>query len=187
MIECLAPCRRSPRGGFTLVEVIAVIVLLGVLGGVTSSLILSATAGFVDSSVRMQLHGEASVALDRLVREWREIDADPVAGAPSPHITEASATVLEWGDDSRLRLDGADLLLAADGAAERLLCNAVSEFSIAYFDESNRPLLVGASVPPADRPRIRRLALRLALTRQGLTESLQTRVFVRCAMMGESP
>ncbi len=187
MIECLAPRRHSPRGGFTLVEVIAVIVLLGVLGGVTSSLILSATAAFVDSSVRMQLHGEASVTLDRLVRELREIDADPAAGAPAPHITEASASVLAWGDDSRLRLDGSDLLLAADGAAERLLCNGVSEFSIAYFDESNRPLLVGASVAPADRPRIRRLALRLALTRQGLTESLQTRVFLRCAMMGGAP
>lgn len=187
MIERPITLRRLTPRGFTLVEVIAVIVILGVLGGVTSSLILNGAAAFTDSSVRMQLHGEASVALDRLVRELREIDADPAAGAPAPHITEASVSVLAWGDDSRLRLDGADLLLAADGAAERLLCNAVSEFSIAYFDESNRPLLVGASVPPADRPRIRRLALRLALTRQGLTESLETRVFVRCAIMGESP
>ncbi len=179
--------RRSVRRGFTLVEVIAVIVLLSVLGGVTSSLILNSTAAFTDSSIRMQLHGEASVTLDRLVREWREIDADPVTGPPTPHITEASIAAMSWSADSRVRLEGTDLLLAADGAAEHLLCNCVSEFTIAYFDESNRPLLVGGSVPAADRPKIRRLALRLSVTRQGLTESLETRVFLRCAMMGAAP
>lgn len=182
--------RMRPRHGFSLVEVIAVIVILAVIGGVSSSLILSNVASFTDSSVRMQLHGELSVTLDRLVREFREIDADPAAGPPGPpgpHISEAGERAMRWSGVRAVRLAGSDLLLSTDGVREDLLCAGVSEFTLAYFDESNRPLLVGGRVADADRPSIRRIALRLSVTRQGLTETLNTRVFIRAAMTGETP
>lgn len=175
------------RRGFSLVEVIAVIVILGLIGSATSSLILTAVASYTDSSVRQALHGEASVALDRLVREIREIDADPEQGPPQVAIRSAAVTWLQWGESSSLRLDGNLLVLNTDGAHEDALCTDVSDFTLDFLDGSNRSLLRGGGVADVDLPRIQRIALRLSLTRQGMTETLNTRVFIRASMAGESP
>lgn len=182
------PINSSPqRRGFSLVEVIAVIVILGIIGGVSSSLILTNVASFTESSVRIQLHGEASVTLDRIVREVREIDPDPTVGPPRPHIRQARANSLQWDDSCSLGLVDGTLLLNTDGVHEDVLCGDVSEFSLDYLDESNHSLLIGGAVPPSDLPRIRRVAIHLSLQRQGMTESLSTRVFIRAAMTGGMP
>lgn len=174
------------RRGFSLVEVIAVIVILGLVGSAASSLILTAVASFTDTSVRLALHSEASVALDRIVREIREIDAAPEDNQPNADIRSAGATELQWADSKSLRLVGGTLLLNTDGTNEDALCTGVSDFAFDFRDDSNRSLLLGGRVADDDLARIQRIAVRLSLTRQGMTESLQTRVFIRAAMTGDS-
>lgn len=182
--------RRAPSKssrGFSLVEVIAVIVILGIIGGVSSSLILTNVASFTDSSGRIQLHGEASLTLDVLVREFREIDPDPDTGPPHPDIAQASSAAMQWSAIHSLRLVGETLLLNTDGAHEDALCEGVTEFTMDFLDESNRSLMVAGSVPEARLASIQRIAIRLSITRQGLTETLATRVFIRAAMTGGMP
>jgi len=179
---------RRSRRGFSLIEVIAVIVILGIVGGATSSLILTSVASFTDSSGRIQLHSEASVTLDRLVREFREIDPDPQAGPPHPDIAQAGRSSLRWSGGIRsVRLAGTTLLLDTDGVHEDVLCEGVSELTMNFMDESNRSLLVAGAVPAGDLPSIQRIAIRLSVMRQGMTETLTTRVFIRAAMTGETP
>ncbi len=178
---------RRCRRGFSLIEVLAVVVILGIVGGVSSSLTLTNVASFTDSSARIQLHGEASVTLDRLVREFREIDPDPEAGPPHPDISQAERTVLRWSGTHMMRLAGESLLLSTDGVHEDVLCEGVSELAMDFLDESNRSLLMAGAVPDGDLALIQRIAIRLSVTRQGITETLTTRVFIRAAMTGETP
>jgi len=182
-MNCGRTNRRCQRG-FSLIEVLAVIVIVGIVGGVSSSLILTNVASFTDSSGRIQLHGEVSLTLDRLVREFREIDADPVAGPPHASISQAGSAALHWSGTHSLRLVGETLLLMTDGVHEDALCEGVSDLTMDFLDESNRSLLVGGVVPAAELSSIQRIAIRLSITRQGLTETLATRVFIRAAMTG---
>ncbi len=175
------------RFGFSLVEVLAVIVILGLIGGVSSSLILTNVAVFTESSIRIQVHGEASMTLDRIVREMREINPDPNAGPPQPYITHARTDSLHWNGSCRLEyMDGA-ILLCTDAMNSDLLCQDVSEFALDYLDNSNRSLLVSGAVPQGDLSRIQRIAIRLSVCRQGMTESLTSRAFIRAAMTGGMP
>lgn len=173
--------------GFSLIEVLAVIVILGIIGGISSSLILTNVASFTESSGRIQLHGEASVTLDRIVREFREIDPDPDTGPPHPDISQAGSTYLRWSGTHSLRLNGETLLLNTDGVHEDALCESVSELALDFFDESNQSLLVAHAVPGAELQDIQRIAIRLSVTRQGMTETLTTRVFIRAGMTGGMP
>lgn len=57
--------------GFTLVELVTVIVLLGIIAGVLVPFILSAMQAYLDAKARATLVGEGRLALERLAREVR--------------------------------------------------------------------------------------------------------------------
>ena len=77
MLPRPAPARRA----FTLIEAIATISILGAIGAVASSMVLSATAAWRDAAVAAQLHDELSTTLERIAKELRAIPPDPAAPA----------------------------------------------------------------------------------------------------------
>lgn len=62
---------QAKQQGFTLIELIVVIVLLGVIGVGATGFIVSSAKGFSDLSRREGIAGSSRVAMDRMVRELR--------------------------------------------------------------------------------------------------------------------
>lgn len=76
--------RFSPSAGFTLVEMIMVIVITGIVAGMVAVFIRAPVQGYVDSVRRAELTDQADVALRRIARDvrlalpnsLREVEAD---------------------------------------------------------------------------------------------------------------
>ena len=178
------------RSGFTLMESIATIVILAILGSIASFLVVDAVDGYVSASGSAQLHAEASLAMDRIMRELRKIELDP-AQSPTiaPHIDAVTANSITWWEEgvgahslSWSATAGDPLMLAIDGAAAIILIDDITGFTVSTFDAAN--LALPAVPSAAERETIRRIAVVLTIQRSGITESVQTKVFIRSTMSG---
>ena len=63
---------RKKSKGFTLVEMVTVIVLLGIIAGILTPFILKAMQAYMASKSRAQLVGKGRLAIERLSREVRQ-------------------------------------------------------------------------------------------------------------------
>ncbi|MBI3903715.1 MAG: type II secretion system protein [Nitrosomonadales bacterium] len=62
---------RNPQNGFTLVEMIVVIVITGILGGMVAMFIRAPVQGYMDSARRAEMTDIADTALRRIERDLR--------------------------------------------------------------------------------------------------------------------
>jgi len=173
---------RNVRRGFTLIEAIATIVVLAIIGSIASLIILSAVDGYTDAATTAQLHMEASTAMDRIVRELRKVRLDGAAAGIAPDINDVTPTSITWGANSDLALTGKKLRLTTSGPPLREILDDVAAFTVQTYDESNAALaatLTGGACDP-----IRRIELDLTLQRGGVSTSLRTKLFVRSTMSG---
>jgi prepilin-type N-terminal cleavage/methylation domain-containing protein len=177
--------RRTTRRGFTLIESIAAIVVLGTLGSIASFLIVGAVDGFVEASNAAQLHAELSIGLDRAVREMRRIEPAP-GGNGASRVDSVTATSIGWsdsdGDAYALSLAGTEVTIAVDGGAAAVLLSDVAAFTVTASDEDDSPL-----TPPcsgAGCSAVRRVRLEATLQRNGVTHTLRAKVFLRGSMAG---
>ena len=177
------------RRGFTLVESMATIVVLGVLGSAASFLVLDAVDGYMDAATRAQLHAELSIALDHALREIRKIELDSTAvGEVAPNITSISATSLVWensaAQESSLTLSGTDLLLKVAPAGAATLMTNVTDLTIKGYDDGVDPDTEVGPCPPPVCGTIRRISVEVTAERGGISESLRFKVFIRSTMSG---
>jgi prepilin-type N-terminal cleavage/methylation domain-containing protein len=119
--------RWERRRGLTLVEMIATITVLGVVGATVFPVIEASGAHFAESASLRRSADRVSFAIDRISRVLREIPAaDEGDGLAIEGIT-ASEIVLT--DGTSIRLEGDRLLLEIDGRVGTI-CDRVSEFEI---------------------------------------------------------
>jgi prepilin-type N-terminal cleavage/methylation domain-containing protein len=175
---------RTARG-FTLVEAIATMTVIAILGSVSSSLIYSGVRAYRDAAGQAQLHEEMSTALESITRALRGIPAGQIDPVAYPSITAVQADSIQWGTSARLWLSGSNLQFQEDGGTAYTLLTGVTSFSIQCYDEAGTAL--GTNLNASASQNVRRIQVQVTASKDGATETLRTRVFIRCTMEGALP
>jgi len=108
--------RRAPTAGFTLVELVVVIVIVGILSALGGQFIVAPVTGYVDLSRRARLVDQAEMALRRMQRDIRHA---------LPNSISESGTELSFintFDGGRYRR-----YVAADGSGDILDFSAIDD------------------------------------------------------------
>lgn len=85
--------RRSRESGFTLIELVMVIVITGILAGVVAPMIARPTSAFLAETRRGALVDTAETALDRMSREVRLAVPNSVRVDGTSHVVEFLRTI----------------------------------------------------------------------------------------------
>jgi prepilin-type N-terminal cleavage/methylation domain-containing protein len=126
--------------GFTLVEIVMVIVILGVIGAFTFQFVAHGVQAFKKSSARKDLYDQGRLALERMVRELR--DTKEVTGSASSSITFKKAHPGQAADnieEIKFELNGTNLERVGDPSgtpATAILASNVSSFTVAGVEGS---------------------------------------------------
>ena len=170
-----APARRR---AFTLVELIASMSVLAIVASVGAGVVWTAAGQYADGAESVRLHSETSVAMDRIVRALRSVDAE---SATAPAIDTVTASSIAWNTDCSLTLSGTDLLLTEDGGAPGVLLRGVTTLSVTAYDADNAAM--GASLTGAACDDIRRISITITASSGAVSETIRTRVYLRCMML----
>jgi prepilin-type N-terminal cleavage/methylation domain-containing protein len=172
--------RLHPRG-FTLIELIATMAVVGALGSIAASILIASIGGLMEATTSAQLHTELSIALDRVDRELRNVASDSGASDIAPDIDALTSTSITWNTSDQLSLAGSQLNLTLGGTSAVLL-DDVTALSVKAYDEDNTQMSSSLSGAACDD--IRRLLIDITVSREGVTERLRTKIFLRCTMAG---
>ncbi len=172
---------RTIRRGFTLVEAIAALTIIAVLGSVSSRIVYSAISSVRDGSDRAQLHAEGCAAMETLLSALRDVSRTAAGGG---NITSVTASSITYNTTQTVALSGTTLNFtdtAQSGTAQPMLRN-VSSFAIQCYDQDGTALatsLSGSGIDP-----VRRVQITITLSKNGLSETIRSRVFLRNTMQG---
>jgi type II secretory pathway pseudopilin PulG len=167
----------SVRRGSTLLELVVVIVLAGTIAGIVSPPLIEATRTRERSVRRAALLGEARTALERIVREFREIPAKST-DANSPDISAAAGDSIAFQAASYRVASGVLERLEANDTTWRPLASHVTAFALTYYD-GNGNVLSSTPLSAGDRGNLRRIGVSLALQDGGQSVALRTGAFLR--------
>lgn len=168
--------RHTKQRAFTLIELIASMMVVGVVAAVSAPLIAAASDAYVTSADNRDNVERISHAMDRAVRLVR--DAPPTAsGSGLPDITVAATDNIEFADGSELQLVGSTLMLTPAGGVAAPLCIGVTTFELAYIGEDG---LWNTILTPQNTQRI---GIRIVANGQ----ELQSAVFLRIATGSPAP
>lgn len=164
--------RNSPEG-FTLIELVLVILVIGILAAVLVTPFRQGVQGFVAVETRADLTSQAREATTRMVREMRNIQKK---GSNAPNISSADATSITFvdarNDTITFALSGSTVQRNTD-----TLVDQVSGLQFRYFNGSNAELIPPLSA--TDRDDVRRILLVLTLAEGGQTLSVTGQAFLR--------
>jgi hypothetical protein len=173
---------RRRAAGFTIVESVSTMTILAVLGSISSALVYTGVNSYRDASTLAQIHEEEATAMARLGTEFRNIPMDTSVGSMAPQVASVTPTSMAWNSNYSLALSGSQLQLVEAGGAASTLLNNVTAFTIQCYDQNNAalaPTLSGADCNP-----IRRVSVSVTVSRQGITETLRSKFFIRSMIQG---
>lgn len=163
------------------------VLVLATLGSIASFLVVDAVDGYAQAVTGSQLHAELSVAMDRAVRELRKVPVNATEPAPATNLTNVTTSALYWEDDSAnpysLTVSGGDLLLQSGGVSAYALQANVTSWTVAAYDQDNGAVALPVSTPATVAP-IRRIELDITVTREGVSDRIRSRVYLRSSMSG---
>jgi prepilin-type N-terminal cleavage/methylation domain-containing protein len=118
---------KGNKKGFTLVELILTIVLVGIIGTFTTLFMYTGLNGYLRAKDTAEGALKAQIALDRLSLELRDIDTIDLATFNND--TRIDYTSVTLPGDRRILYSGGVISLDVDGSVSELL-DAVSDFKL---------------------------------------------------------
>jgi prepilin-type N-terminal cleavage/methylation domain-containing protein len=144
-------------GGFTIIEVIMVMVLVGIISATMAMVIYQGTRSFGQMDTRRNLSAKGRLAVERMIRELRLVrcsNSNPTSCTPdSTDITKMSSTDMRFVNINHegrgLRLDGGDIKLRLgtdDADPEYVLIDEVSALNFEYLKSDGTTAVSAAEV-----------------------------------------
>ncbi len=121
--------RWTTRGGVTLVEMVAAIVVVSIVGAMVLPIMAGATDAYAESAAVRRASERAGYAMERSIRLLRDVPAGASAGEIG--IAGAGTDFVTFSDGRGLALRG-DVLMLVTPAGETALAQGVQSFSIGY-------------------------------------------------------
>jgi prepilin-type N-terminal cleavage/methylation domain-containing protein len=123
---------KTPNSqGFTLIEIVITIVLIGILSGIAAMIILQGVRAYSDEQTRSDVHYQARLAMERMAREARLIrSCADIVGPANPSatlsFTDISGNLVMFNVVGTTLSRGADVLAnnITSGTPFRFLDNA---------------------------------------------------------------
>jgi prepilin-type N-terminal cleavage/methylation domain-containing protein len=187
----LAPVRRrvartrATGCGFTLVEVIATIVVMSVISGIASRILFQSFGALNDMSTRGDIHDQLASAMERITSELHTIAIKSGSSPATPDITACTASSITFNNASTARtisLSGSTLQISGSAKANSIIATNISTFTVQTYDSSNAAL--PASPSAAQIATIRRIQITITGANNGVTDTLRTKIYVRCMSLG---
>lgn len=152
------------RQGFTLIEIIIVMVLIGILGGAISPFIYNLSKIIILEYSLGGVNTQARVAMERMSRELRVIRSNTSADLTA--ATDAISSTTINGDTIGFSLSGSNLMRNS-----QILASNVSDLTFTYYDSS------GATTATVTDMKFIRIDL--TLTQNNSSANLNTVVYPR--------
>lgn len=134
------------RRAFTLVELLAVMVVLSALAAATAPIVASAGRTYADAAERREASQELAFALTRAAR---------ALGDARGEVSTAAPAAIELTTGERLEKLGSTLWLTLPAAAPAPLCAGVDAVTLQYFESD------GVTDCSADPARAQRLHIQI--------------------------
>jgi prepilin-type N-terminal cleavage/methylation domain-containing protein len=174
---------RRACGGFSLVELIVVIVLMGFLAAVSANLIADTMTASYTATNNAASGSAARYAAERITREVRELAYGTTGGytistwtSTSFAFTKQDGTVVTiTGTPSATPGAGTLTLRYTSVGAAQTLATGVSAFAFSYLDQ------LGATTTDKEDIRYVQLTMSIQNAKTLKTDSLRTRIFLRNA------
>lgn len=146
------------KRGFSLIELIMAIMILGIIAGVGAPLIIEVSEAWIFQTQRKELSESARIAMDRMIREIRRI-------LDRASVITANSTTFQFIDiDNRnitFGISGTVLTRSVNGIPYRLASN-ISSLSFTYYDSAGA-VIATPTLNPAQTD-IRRIAIDLTFS-----------------------
>jgi type II secretory pathway pseudopilin PulG len=128
---------KKPQGGFVLIELVATLVLVGMIGAFAGLFLYTGINGFIASKRNSETALAAQIALDRISAELRHISS---LSAANPPVANVSITYLskDLPGTRRIRYDsGAGVIYFSRDGVENPLLNNVATFNLTWNHPEN--------------------------------------------------
>jgi prepilin-type N-terminal cleavage/methylation domain-containing protein len=174
--------RADAQDGLTLVELMIVVLILGVVGGITTTGLVQGMRTSQDVDARVQAFTALQRTSERVARDlrravWTDVSAEPPPADPPTGCTFVSLdpgdlTMIVFEDTDRYRhhytVSGDELRLdvdvwsagAWDDHSDRLVMDGLDSATFGYLDAAGHDLLADG-IQGNDRARVRKFGLTL--------------------------
>lgn len=113
--------RRSRDEGFTLIEMVITIVIVGIIGGLAAMIILQGVRAYSDERSRSDVHYQSRLAMERMSREIRQVRSCGAPDLPGMVNPSASITFTDINNETiSFSRTGTDLMRGADVLARNI-------------------------------------------------------------------
>ena len=169
--SCLA------RRGVTLIEAIAVIAVLGVIGSLVAGTLFRGVEANMLVTKEAELTHRCEMALHRIASDLRLVPVSDVDGRYGPALNRVQSTRIQFASGDQYALDGTDLIYYTSGS-QVILASGVSAFQVVPLDKWGDP--IGGVVAWGNCDNVHAIQLTLALEDQGVSATLGTTAYLRC-------